>query len=96
MNTQKSNQSHKSKYPLIGQKLVGSPDDFKLVLRKYPKHKLFKAVPRKLVLCIVFNVSSRDIRHFLPDRVLMIMSNIMNFQDFAILSDGMVQIRELQ
>jgi len=48
-----------------------------------------------LVLYIVYNVSSRDIRHFLPDRVLMIMSKIMDFQDFAVLSNGMVQIQYL-
>ncbi len=71
-------------------KEVGSPDIFQV---EYGT--LFKAVPNKLVLYIVFNVSSRDIRHFLPDRVLMIMSKIMDFQDFAILSDGMVQIRGL-
>ena len=56
----------------------------------------FQGGSDKLVPYIVFNVSSRDIRHFDPDpgfSALMNMSKIMNLQDFAISSDQMVQTR---
>ena len=57
-----------SKYLLFGKSSVGSPDIFLIgIYETYPRHSFPKAVPNKLVLYIVFNVSSRDIRHFDPD-----------------------------
>ena len=80
----KSSQAQKSKYPLFGKNGWITRECFNWYYENIQGINFSRRFRiHKLVLYIVFNVSSRDIRHFVPDRVLVEMSKIMNFQDLA-------------